>query len=483
MGFAWVFRTMVDSGSDAEYLSAGSAPETIGSENRLSIANLTNSHENLSALPDEQENLSADCGPRLGDKYVALNEQGESKSVQIITVDQLASKVYIHYIDADKRLDEWIPIDRLQNRLQETTQEGGRNQVEKKFTRTLKRKLMETNNTLAYLAELDSNQAKFEKARDEATKVKNIQQVHFDKYLFDAWYFSPYPDEYGNGSVQLLHVCGKCFKYFRAEQSLLKHICKHSDSPPGKCIYSKDNYNVYEINGEEEKLFCQNLCLFSKLFLDHKTLYYNVQFFNFYLLFLADSGEFVGYFSKERNSSYDYNLSCILTLPSHQRQGWGRFLIQFSYALSRSEHKTGTPEKPLSDLGTLSYRKFWCSELVHLLAIHPNICSVKELSRVSGFAEDDVHQTLQSLNLLKYWKDEYVIEYDARYLQELSIKYLIDSSREKIVDPSLIRMNGVILHKQRIAEGQNATSGKGHGKGKGKGKNLLQLRRKRSATN
>lgn len=48
------------------------------------------------------------------------------------------------------------------------------------------------------------------------------------------------------------------------------------------------------------QVYCQNLCLLAKLFLDHKTLYYDVEPFLFYVMTTADSigCHMVGYFSK-----------------------------------------------------------------------------------------------------------------------------------------------------------------------------------------
>ena len=48
------------------------------------------------------------------------------------------------------------------------------------------------------------------------------------------------------------------------------------------------------------QVYCQNLCLLAKLFLDHKTLYYDVEPFLFYVMTTADSVgcHMVGYFSK-----------------------------------------------------------------------------------------------------------------------------------------------------------------------------------------
>lgn len=86
---------------------------------------------------------------------------------------------------------------------------------------------------------------------------------------------------------------------------------------------------------------CQNLCFLAKLFLDHKTLYYDVDLFLFYVLCECDErgAHMVGYFSKEKKSEEGYNLACILTLPAYQRKGYGKALISFSYELSRLEKK------------------------------------------------------------------------------------------------------------------------------------------------
>ena len=70
--------------------------------------------------------------------------------------------------------------------------------------------------------------------------------------------------------------------------------------PPGDEIYRNDNISLFEVDGHHNKIYCQNLCYLAKLFLDHKTLYYDVDPFLFYVMTEVDRAgcHIVGYFSK-----------------------------------------------------------------------------------------------------------------------------------------------------------------------------------------
>ena len=119
-----------------------------------------------------------------------------------------------------------------------------------------------------------------------------------------------------------------------------------------------------------------------------------------------------------------YNLACILTFPCAQRQGYGKFLISFSYELSKKEDKAGSPEKPLSDLGAVSYRSYWASTLTRVLKQYQgNTISIMDLSKITSILSDDIIAIFQTLGLLQYVDGEHFIYAPVEVLDELMIKY------------------------------------------------------------
>jgi hypothetical protein len=177
------------------------------------------------------------------------------------------------------------------------------------------------------------------KVKDESRHVppRLPEFITFGKYLIETWYSAPYPHEYVQKAV--LHICEFCLKYVKTKEVLRLHMqkkcsqyqqkCLNSSlcespvkkqvqqplvtpfntnthnsnkrdltaadlrssnsnvrasdalwsplSPPGNEIYRRAHLSVFEVDGNTSKIYCQNLCLLAKLFLDHKTLYYDVE--------------------------------------------------------------------------------------------------------------------------------------------------------------------------------------------------------------
>ncbi|KAI0477516.1 hypothetical protein GGR56DRAFT_637675 [Xylariaceae sp. FL0804] len=246
------------------------------------------------------------------------------------------------------------------------------------------------------------------KSKKNSGPASQIECIEFGGWEIDTWYAAPYPEEYSRNRV--LYICEFCLKYMNSDYVAWRHKLKcPAKHPPGDEIYRRGSISFFEVDGRKNPVYCQNLCLLAKLFLGSKTLYYDVEPFLFYVLCEYDDlgYHFVGYFSKEKRASSQNNVSCILTLPIHQRKGYGHLLIDFSYLLTRVEEKTGSPEKPLSDMGLVSYRNYWrlvlCKYFLERVPEDKSEkrgLSIRQISDDTGMTPDDVISALEALRFL-----------------------------------------------------------------------------------
>ncbi|EJW84450.1 myst histone acetyltransferase 2 [Wuchereria bancrofti] len=356
-------------------------------------------------VPDDQSNLNDQLA--LGEVYKRPAERGTG------------NEYYVHYEGTDRRLDEWAQRSQIQKFLSKEinyTLQTSVHDDRRKITRVRKRTHIDMIESPNSHSSIDDERTALEKEHEQVTRVKHIERIRYGNYEIDTWYFSPYPDDYGK--THSLYICQYCMRYMKFERSYRIHLleCRRKE-PPGIEIYKEKSMSVYEVLGSNDKVYCQCLCLLAKLFLDHKTLYFDVEPFLFYVLCEVDSrgAQMVGYFSKEQGNPDGNNLACICILPPFQRSGYGKFLIQLSYEISKREGLIGSPEKPLSDLGKLSYRSYWSWAVLEVLRTCSKI-SITDLSRRTAIHVNDIIETLHSLKLTRYWKGDHVLYVTQRFL-------------------------------------------------------------------
>lgn len=420
---------------------------------------------------------------------VFVSKDGEYRLAEILQEHMKKGKkvFYVHYTEFNKRLDEWISPDRVDFKRAMITPEV-KNDEDKKDGKLKALKQPKSKNSKSLKStggtpqpsegsetpqvknedELDldnlnvqglkrpgeemTKDEEIKKLRtsgsmtqnhSEVARVRNLSTVILGEHIIEPWYFSPYPIELTEEDN--IYICDFTLSYFGSRKQFERFRSKCSmKHPPGNEIYRDEKVSFWEIDGRKQRTWCRNLCLLSKLFLDHKTLYYDVDPFLFYIMTIKSphGHHVVGYFSKEKESADGYNVACILTLPCYQKMGYGKLLIQFSYMLSNVENKVGSPEKPLSDLGLLSYRAFWTDTLVKLLVEKKNPhffkknnpqaaidsdgdsppppsrsappgsqteITIDEISALTCMTTTDILHTLSTLQILRYFKGQHII--------------------------------------------------------------------------
>ncbi|TKA60581.1 hypothetical protein B0A55_11150 [Friedmanniomyces simplex] len=219
----------------------------------------------------------------------------------------------------------------------------------------------------------------------------NVANVVLGNLHVKPWYPSFYPEDMVSGrKTEWLYVCQWCFRYTSEIVKFSAH-CKacplKDEPPPGEVVYDKADYIIHELDGADHRLYAQNLSLFSKLFLETKSVFFDV----------------VGFFSKEKMSWDNNNVACILVFPPWQRRGLGQILIGASYEFGKREGRFGGPERPLSALGRKGYIGFWCGEVHRFLLRAPlkRMVAVRDISEGTFIMQEDVVAALKEMDVLE----------------------------------------------------------------------------------
>lgn len=237
----------------------------------------------------------------------------------------------------------------------------------------------------------------------EQTKFKTVESIQFGANWLETWYFTPLPFEF---HTKCLYICDFCLFFCVTKKEFKRHTIRCSvRHPPGDEIYRDNDISMFEVDGITQRIFCENLSLISRMFLEHKNVCESIEPFLFYVLceVKPDGFHLVGYFSKEKKMDRKNNLSCIMVMPIFQRSGYGKLLIDFSYQLSILEGKPGGPERPLSDLGHKAYVPYWTRKVVELLldlTSQDSEITIEQMSLRTGMIESDILYILRNQKIL-----------------------------------------------------------------------------------
>lgn len=329
-----------------------------------------------------------------------LKSRESTGSLTSIADEELTAmdyEYYIHFYDFESRLDQWVLPDRIDflSVVDSPSPKKSKHDYSTNFNGK------QGSGPLAGCDGLSESQL-----TPHAHLPKNVSYIHLgEEWKSEAWYHSPYRDEDINKKDQCIYLCSWCLKPFSKAKSVGLHSCGLRHPPGGKIYQDTDNaIEVYEINGAHtnHKAYCQHVSLLAKLFLEHKSVHYNCETFLFYVLCEVDAvgSRIVGYFSREKHSLMHYNLACLLVLPPHQKKGYGKFLISLSYELSKRRNNfRASPEKPLSDLAQICYRRYWTYMIVktflrrfHMTGDHG--CTLQHLVEATGICIHDLAATI-----------------------------------------------------------------------------------------
>uniref|UniRef100_A0AC34EZM3 Histone acetyltransferase n=1 Tax=Panagrolaimus sp. ES5 TaxID=591445 RepID=A0AC34EZM3_9BILA len=196
--------------------------------------------------------------------------------------------------------------------------------------------------------------------------------IYISKYQMKTLYTSPLP--FHLRVKDELFLCDQCLDGWIERDTYERHtkVCQMKQ-PPGKMIYKdeENRFAFFEVDALTYPSYCQMLCCLGISYIEHKSLHTDIEPFLFYVLAKKEKDRdfyhFIGYFSKQKYGHSSCNLCCLLVLPCYQGKGYGRYIVDFSFLLSRVEKIPGTPERPLSEAADFLYYQYYYDSFLEMV--------------------------------------------------------------------------------------------------------------------
>ncbi|KAJ2499827.1 Histone acetyltransferase, partial [Coemansia sp. RSA 1694] len=192
---------------------------------------------------------------------------------------------YVHYVEFNKRLDEWVADTRARldkpvtfpKKKNKATIAGSQQSVRDKRRKTniggssvatgsvpqTPEAIRHDDSVYTAPVETLSKENEIEKLRthgsmtqstSEVARMKNLNIIEIGQFQVEPWYFSPYPLEYAY--TPTLYICEFCLCFYANRTQYGRHRTKCTlQHPPGNEIYRKDEISFFEIDGRRQKTY------------------------------------------------------------------------------------------------------------------------------------------------------------------------------------------------------------------------------------